>query len=96
MGAPASTIRNIFLSEGALIALTGAGIGLFLGLLICWLQQTFGLVSMGMQTSIVDSYPVRMKLSDFVFTGLTILLITLLVSIRPALRAAKLASTDEL
>jgi len=96
MGATANTIRNIFLAEGALIAFTGAFIGLLLGFLICWAQQTFGLVSMGMQTAIVDSYPVRMQLQDFVMTGATILLITFIVSIRPAMKAAQLANATDL
>ncbi len=96
MGATSATIRNIFLAEGALIAFSGAFIGLSLGFLICWVQQTFGLVSMGMQTAIVDSYPVLIKASDFVMTGITILVITVIVSIRPALNAAKLAKATEL
>ena len=48
MGATGSTIRNIFLFEGALVAFIGAAYGLSTGMLICNLQQTFGLVSMGM------------------------------------------------
>ena len=88
MGATPVIIRNIFLGEGAIIALIGAGTGLLLGLLICWVQQTFGLISMGMATALVDAYPVKMLLRDFLLTGLTIIIITLLVSIRPALKAS--------
>ncbi|MEM8893722.1 MAG: ABC transporter permease, partial [Bacteroidota bacterium] len=47
MGADRSVIKKIFISEGVIIAAIGAVIGLALGLIICWLQQTFGLVSMG-------------------------------------------------
>ena len=88
MGATPVIIRNIFLGEGAIIALVGAGTGLLLGLLVCWVQQTFGLISMGMATALVDAYPVKMLLRDFLLTGLTIIIITLLVSIRPALKAS--------
>ena len=88
MGATPVIIRNIFLGEGAIIALIGAGTGLLLGLLVCWIQQTFGLISMGMATALVDAYPVKMLLRDFLLTGLTIIIITLLVSIRPALKAS--------
>jgi lipoprotein-releasing system permease protein len=52
MGASSGFIKKIFISEGAIIAFTGAIIGIVLGFLICWLQQTFGIVSMGMQTSV--------------------------------------------
>lgn len=88
MGASPVLIRNIFLSEGAIVAFIGAGTGLALGLLVCWVQQTFGLISMGMATALVDAYPVKMQLLDFLLTGIAIILITLLVSIRPALSAA--------
>ncbi|WP_187263476.1 ABC transporter permease [Pontibacter beigongshangensis] len=96
MGATAATIRNIFLFEGALVAFIGATYGLSLGMLVCNLQESFGLVSMGMATSIVDSYPVKMQVSDFVFTGVAIVVITLLVSIRPAYKAASMSVTENL
>ncbi len=96
MGATAETIRNIFLLEGALVAFIGAAYGLTLGMLICNLQQSFGLVSMGMATSVVEAYPVKMQIGDFVFTGLAIIIITLLVSIRPANKAAAMSVTENL
>jgi lipoprotein-releasing system permease protein len=88
MGASPVVIRNIFLAEGAIVALIGAVTGLALGLLVCWVQQKYGLISMGMATALVDAYPVKMNPWDFLLTGVTIILITLLVSIRPAMRAA--------
>ncbi len=96
MGATARTIRNIFLFEGGLVALIGAAYGLSMGMLVCNLQQTFGLISMGMATSVVDSYPVKMQLEDFVLTGVAIIVITLLVSIRPARKAAAMSVTENI
>jgi lipoprotein-releasing system permease protein len=43
---------------------------------------------MGMATALVDAYPVKMLVRDFLLTGVTIIVITLIVSIRPAIRAA--------
>ncbi|MBT9392194.1 FtsX-like permease family protein [Hymenobacter sp. NST-14] len=96
MGAGRRTIRNIFLFEGAIVAQVGAITGLVLGVGICWLQQTFHIVSMGMATSVVDSYPVKMQLSDVVLTGVAIIFITIAVSIRPALNASRLDVRDNL
>ncbi|CAN5875176.1 FtsX-like permease family protein [soil metagenome] len=96
MGATAATVRRIFLAEGAIIAFAGAFTGIALGLFICWLQQTFGLVSMGMATSVVDSYPVKMQLSDILLTGASIVIITMLVSVRPAFKAADLSVRENL
>jgi len=89
MGATARQVRSIFLAEGAIISLSGAVVGLLLGLIIIVLQQEVGLVRMGLQTSVIDYYPVKLQLQDFVFTAGSIILITFLVSIRPAIMASK-------
>ncbi|SMB83472.1 protein of unknown function DUF214 [Hymenobacter roseosalivarius DSM 11622] len=96
MGATNRTVRNVFLLEGAIVALVGAVVGLVLGMTICWLQQTFGLVSMGMATSVVDSYPVKMQSSDIILTSIAIIVITISVSIRPALNASRLDVRENL
>jgi len=89
-------IRKIFLSEGALIAFIGAISGLVLGGGICWLQDTFGLVGMGMENAIVSNYPVKMRLADFVLTSVVIVCITILVSFYPARLAARSYSIEAL
>ncbi len=89
MGATARQVRSIFLAEGAIISLSGAVVGLLLGLIIIILQQEVGLVRMGLQTSVIDYYPVKLQVQDFVFTAGSIILITFLVSIRPAIMASK-------
>ena len=96
MGASQKMVRNTFLLVGAIVALVGAATGLVLGVSLCLAQQRFGLVSMGMATSVVDSYPVKMKGSDLIFTCLSIILITLAVSIRPALNASRLDVRENL
>ncbi len=88
-GAPELLIKKIFLTEGALIAFVGAAAGLALGAFICWLQDTVGLVGMGMENAIVANYPVKMKVTDFFSVSLVIVLITLLISFYPARLAAK-------
>ena len=89
MGATKRTIRAIFLSEGAIISFAGAIAGLALGLVICFLQQHFGLISMGMQTAVLEAYPVKMQLPDFLYTAISIIIITLLASYRPAIVATR-------
>ncbi|MDQ4141602.1 MAG: FtsX-like permease family protein, partial [Bacteroidota bacterium] len=96
IGASPQVIRNIFLAEGAIVAFVGAFIGLALGLLVCWIQETFGLISMNMATALVEAYPVKMQLQDFLLTGLAIFIITLLVSIRPARTAAATQVRDNI
>ena len=96
VGADASLIRKIFLTEGALIAGIGAALGLILGGSVCWLQENYGLVSMGMESAVMQNYPVKMRLLDFLYTGLVIVVITIVVSIHPASLASKTYSTEYL
>lgn len=60
LGATDSQITRIFLFEGRMISVIGAVTGILLGLLLCWLQQTYGLVSLGQSSGsfVVDAYPV--------------------------------------
>jgi lipoprotein-releasing system permease protein len=96
MGASRNFIKNVFLAEGFIIAGIGAIAGLCLGILLCWVQQTYGIVSMGMETSLVDAYPVKMQVADFVFTGITIIVITFAISYRPALKASRFELKENL
>lgn len=96
VGASPKLVRNIFLTEGALIAFIGAGIGLVFGGAICWLQDHFGLVGMGMENALVANYPVRLNPLDFVSISLVIITITFIISFYPASVAAKSFTTKEL
>ena len=96
VGAGKKLIHRIFINEGAIIAFSGALLGMILGILVLLAQQKFGLVSMGIETSVIDAYPVQMKLNDFIFTAVSIILITLFFSSRPAFLAARSNVTDDL
>jgi len=96
MGAKDGLIKAIYLKQGAIIAFSGAAVGLFLGFLIVWLQDNYGLVSLGVASSIVDSYPVKMVWTDFLFTSLSVIGITLLASYRPASIASSVKTIDHL
>lgn len=96
MGADQSIIRRIFLTEGALIAIGGTCVGLVLGAVLCLLQQQFGFISMGMENSITDGYPVKMIPSDFISITFAMLVITFVVSYRPAHVATRTFSPTDL
>jgi lipoprotein-releasing system permease protein len=96
LGAKDKLIREIFLKQGAMIAVVGAAIGLVLGFAIVWLQESFGLVSLGIASAVVDAYPVRMVWTDFAWITAVVILITLVASWRPAWIASRVKTTDEL
>jgi len=96
MGASNLLIRNIFLAEGSLIAALGAGVGLILGGIFCWLQLNYGIISMGMETSVTQGYPIKVKTTDFIAVLFVVSIVTFLISIRPARMAARFAGNNEL
>ena len=59
LGATDKQIVRIFLFEGRMISAIGAIVGIGFGLLLCWLQQEFGLVRMGGSDGsfVVNAYP---------------------------------------
>lgn len=74
MGATDRQITRIFLFEGRMISVIGAVAGILLGLLLCWLQQTYGLVALGQSSGsfVVDAYPVSVHPEDIVIVFVTV------------------------
>jgi lipoprotein-releasing system permease protein len=95
-GADAGFLKRIFILEGLIIALIGTTLGLGSGALIVFVQQQFGLVSMGMESSIVEGYPVKMIATDFIYVFAIMTGITVLISSRPAQIASRFASVQNL
>lgn len=89
LGATPREIRYIFLIEGLLIAWSGAVVGMVVAYGISWLQQTFGLISLGGQTSLLEAYPIERKMSDFIYTTIGVVSITLIAAYRPAQLASR-------
>ena len=75
LGAADRTLTRVFLFEGRMISALGAVVGILLGLLLCWLQQEFGLVPMGDSsgTFVVNAYPVSVHYSDVLIVFITVL-----------------------
>ncbi|MBU1011667.1 MAG: FtsX-like permease family protein [Bacteroidetes bacterium] len=91
MGANNQLIRRIFLFEGSLISMIGALSGLILGTLICVMQMQFGLVGLGDANGafIVNSYPVILQWTDFVYVFFTVFIIGILATWIPTRRISQ-------
>jgi lipoprotein-releasing system permease protein len=92
IGASQPTIKSIFLTEGMMISFFGAIGGLVLGGVICKLQQVYGFVKLGSagSTFVVNTYPVSMQVSDFIFVFLTVTLIGFLAAWYPVYNIRKI------
>ena len=79
LGATDGFVARIFIYEGNLIALLGAVIGLVLGIVLCLLQQEFGLLGLGGDGQfVVDSYPVRVKFTDLILVLVSVVAVSAL------------------
>ena len=77
LGASDRQIIRIFLFEGRLISAIGAVVGICMGLLLCWLQQTYGLVKLGSSSGsfVVNAYPVSVHPEDIILVFITVLIV---------------------
>lgn len=75
LGATDRQIVRIFLFEGRMIAAIGAVAGIVLGLLLCWIQQVYGIIKLGSQagTFVVNAYPVSVHPTDVVLIFITVM-----------------------
>jgi lipoprotein-releasing system permease protein len=89
MGAEPRLVRGIFLAEGVLLTSIGTVIGMSTALLLCWLQQRYGIVSLEGSSFLIDRYPVDLRFSDFLLVGGTALSIGVVASWFPASGAAR-------
>ncbi len=84
MGADKKLIQRIFLFEGWLVSVSGAVIGLIMGIVLVWAQMRFALVKLpGDGSFAVSAYPVELKLTDVLATFLIVLAIGFLASWYP-------------
>ena len=85
MGASNRLIRRIFLYEGWMISGFGAVIGIVLGLILCVLQQQYGLLKLGevSGTFIIDAYPVHVEAADIITIFVTVVAIGFLAAWYP-------------
>lgn len=83
MGATTRQLKRIFLFEGWLISLLGAVIGTILGIIVCWAQIRFEIITFPEGSFAVTGYPVQIIYSDIILAFTTVLLIGFVVSWYP-------------
>lgn len=95
MGASKSLIRKIFVFEGWLISITGAGIGIILGSALSLAQQHFGILETGGNFA-VEAYPVRLAVRDIFYVLAMVLSVGFLAAYLPVYSIIKKHTNNEL
>ncbi|MBL7836372.1 MAG: FtsX-like permease family protein, partial [Bacteroidetes bacterium] len=79
--------RNIFFTNGFMIAALGTLAGLTIGIALVVLQQEYGLIKM--KGAIIDNYPVKLIWSDVLIVASTAIGLGLITGIYPAIKGSK-------
>jgi lipoprotein-releasing system permease protein len=88
LGADRRFILRVFLAEGFLLASIGAAAGMLLAFIIAILQINFHLIPLQGGSFLIDYFPVKLRLMDFLLVGATVFVIAVIASILPAKKAA--------
>ena len=89
MGATSSSIMKVFFFQGSMIGIFGTIIGTLLGLLWCWLANTFELIKVPVDVYQIAFVPFRIEILDLMIIVGIALLISFLSTLFPSLRGAK-------
>jgi len=81
-------ISWIFFNIGLMISIIGMLLGFLIALVLYYLQSSHGLISVP-DGFMISAYPIKLKISDFFVVGLTVMVLGLLASILPSLKAGK-------
>lgn len=88
LGASKSLIQKIFVLEGMMMSLLGAGTGMLISLIVCMVQQYIGVIKMPGESFVIQYYPVKVMWQDFLLIFLIVFVISAAMSWIPAKRAA--------
>ena len=96
MGASSRSIMRIFFLQGAMIGVFGTMIGTGLGLLWCFLANTFELIKLPVHIYMIPFVPFRIKVLDLLAIVGVALLISFLSTLFPSHRAARVDPVNAL
>ncbi|HZE86265.1 MAG TPA: FtsX-like permease family protein [Puia sp.] len=93
LGAPDPTIQRVFLYHGSIITLTGMVLGNIAGLLICWLQQRYGFITLPEDAYFISKAIVKLEWWHIVVVNVGTFLVCFLVLMIPTLIIRRIRPT---
>ncbi len=96
MGAGNRGIMLIFMVQGLMAGLIGTIIGLTCGIAACYILETYQFISLPGDVYYLSHLPVKMNLPDIALVSFSAIVISLLSTIYPSYRAAKLNPIEPL
>jgi lipoprotein-releasing system permease protein len=96
MGLGADAVMRIFMLEGLVIGTVGTALGLGLGVLTCWVLDTYRLIELSTAVYYIPYLPFKMKALDVATICVTAVLVSFAATLYPARRAAALDPVEAL
>lgn len=96
MGATTASIRKIFVLEGFLIGTTGTILGLLGGFLLCGSLKRYKFIELPADVYHISTLPVKMEALDLITIAFSAILISLLATLYPSRKAARLDPAEAL
>ena len=90
MGMTDAGVLRVFILQGAWIGIVGTALGTTLGLLLCWVLDTYPIIRIPPDVYFVDRLPVSVEFLDVLVIVLASVGVSFLATIYPARKAARL------
>jgi lipoprotein-releasing system permease protein len=94
MGVNKKQITKIFVLEGFFIGLIGTLLGYLLALTLGWIQSHYGIISIPADVYFMSELPILSSWEDFLFIGVGALVLSLIATIYPSVKANKLSPVE--
>jgi lipoprotein-releasing system permease protein len=96
MGATGEQIIAVFMTQGLMIGVLGAAMGLGLGYLACFAAEHFGVIPLNPEVYYIDRLPVHVDPMEFTLVGVAAVVVCLLATIYPAVLGSRVRPIDAL
>jgi lipoprotein-releasing system permease protein len=94
MGMTRGGILRVFVLQGAWIGIVGTVVGTALGVLLCWLLETYEIIRIPPDVYFVDHLPVSLRLVDLAAIVAVSVLVAFAATVYPAVQASRLEPVD--
>lgn len=96
LGATRGSIQGVFVFQGMLIGLAGTGVGVLTGVGVCKILARYPVVTLPQDVFYQLTLPVRMEPVDILAVAVAALLLSLLATLYPAWKAARVLPAETL
>jgi len=96
MGATDGGIMRIFIIQGTVIGVFGAAVGVILGLVICWIQMRYHVLSFDPEVYQFSVVPMKITLTNVLGVSVGAILLSFLTTLYPSWQAARMKPAESL